>query len=433
MQLNYVTDFVAACEQMGIEYDFVSTHMYPNDGMCPPNDAANRQGQAFNADCFPGLVKAARASLPANKPLYLTEYSVGCCGENPESNSAALIFRAVSSLHDTVEVLSYWTFSMIFEEESEPTAELQGTFGLLSEHGVPKPGWAAFQLLHSHAGDTLLPTVSDPPWVGSGAVNTSGCTMAPIGCFADEAPQPACCVSNPGPNCQGCGAHACKLNSFAHFDNAPELNSPETCGRHCASAGWDVFGLQQGDCRCGMASNWQQHGQGCVANTAANCTEPCPGASSAVCGSQWNLRMFNLDCPDRQKAPNVVAFATTNSSAAQPSVSVFLSYWSEGSNPGPQKVEIQVKLGSGGAIGGVGVPASGQATLYRVDAEHANAAKVWQNSMSSVATPDAAQLAQLQAAAKPTAESVAVSISGRAASLTIDSVPPNSAYVVTLR
>ena len=101
--------------------------------------------------------------------------------------------------------------------------------------------------------------------------------------------------------------------------------------------------------------------------------------------------------------------------------------------PGPQKVEIQVKLGSGGAIGGVGVPASGQATLYRVDADHANAAKVWQNSMSSVATPDAAQLAQLQAAAMPTAESVAVSISGRAASLTIDSVPPNSAYVVTLR
>ena len=88
MQLNYVTDFVAACEKMGIEYDFVSTHMYPNDGMCPPDDAANKQGQAFNADCFPGLVKAARASLPAGKPLYLTEYSVGCCGENPESNSA---------------------------------------------------------------------------------------------------------------------------------------------------------------------------------------------------------------------------------------------------------------------------------------------------------------------------------------------------------
>ena len=50
-----------------------------------------------------------------------------------------------------------------------------------------------------------------------------------------------------------------------------------------------------------------------------------------------------------------------------------------------------------------------------------------------VATPDAAQLAQLQAAAMPTAESVAVSLSGRTASVTIDSVPPNSAYVITLR
>jgi hypothetical protein len=67
------------------------------DGMCPSNGG-------WNPDCFPSLVKNARQMLPPGKPLYLTEYSVGCCGESPEPNSAALIFRAVGALHADVSV-----------------------------------------------------------------------------------------------------------------------------------------------------------------------------------------------------------------------------------------------------------------------------------------------------------------------------------------
>ena len=424
---------------MGIAYDFVSTHMYPNDGMCPSKD----HGLKWNADCFPALVKAAKASLPPGVPLYLTEYSVGCCGENPSSNSAAMIFRAVGALHDTVEVMSYWTFSMIFEEVSEPTDELQGTFGLLSQHGVPKPGWAAFNLLHAHAGDTVLPTVSDPAWSG-GVVDTSNCTMKLLGCFADQVPNPACCSQPPvGPSCQGCGTHACKTYSFAQFNAGPEFNTPAGCMHHCASAGWDVFGLTQAECRCGMAATWQDKSMGCVLNTAANCTGPCPGGGgSATCGTQWNLRMFSMDCPDRTTAPEVVAFATMNTSDASgdaaASVSVFLSYWAEDQDQGghaSKKVELKVQLGNGGSLGGAGVPMSGQAVLFRVDPDHANAAKVWQDTMNSVSTPTVAQLAELQAAAQPSSETLAVTVDAGSgvASITVDSMPPNSAYVVTLQ
>ena len=64
-----------------------------------------------------------------------------------------------------------WCSSRRPSMRQEPTKELDGSFGLLSMHGVPKPGWAGFALLHAHAGDTLLPTVSDPPWNG-GEVST---------------------------------------------------------------------------------------------------------------------------------------------------------------------------------------------------------------------------------------------------------------------
>ena len=427
MQLNYVADFVAECTQRKIAYDFVSTHMYPNDGMCPSSDAVNAQGQKVFPDCFPALVKAAKASLPPDKPLYLTEYSVGCCGENPGSGSAALIFRAVGALSETVDVLSYWTFSMIFEEDSEPDSELDGTFGLLSVHGVPKPGWAAFKLLHAHAGDTMLPTVSDPPWDGGGAVDTSSCKSTPIGCYNDIHPDPSCCAKQPrDPNCQGCGNPACKLNAFAHFDARPTYNTPTRCMHHCASAGWDVFGVEQDQCKCGMANDWKQDAS-CVPNQASNCSEPCPGgaaAGSAMCGSQGNIRMFSLDCPDRQKAPRVVAFATSNSSgAAGAEVAVFLSYWLDGP---AEKIELQVKNMQ---------TSPSKATLYRIDPDHANAAKLWGDKMNNVATPDVQQLNQLRAAAEPVGEEQPVHVDQgtHVATVTIDSMPPNAAYVVVLQ
>ena len=441
MQLNYIADFVAECENRSIAYDFVSSHMYPNDGMCPGSSEVNQHGEHHFPDCFPALVKAAKARLPPEKPLYLTEYSVGCCGEDANPSSAALIFRAVGALSETVEVLSYWTFSMIFEENptpnAEPVAELTGTFALLSVHGVPKPGWAAFKLLHAHAGDRLLPTVSDPPWDGAGTVDTSTCKSTPIGCFNDIQRDPACCAKQPrDPKCQGCGNPACKMNSYAHFGAAPTYNTPELCMRRCAEAGWEVFGIKQAECKCGMAADWK-HGasSSCVPNQAINCTEPCPGGAmggSAMCGSQGNLRMFSLDCPGRQSAPRVVAFATANASSFDSSagvgVAVFLSYWLDGPT---QKVELRVNLQTHAT----------KATLYRIDGDHANAAKLWGDQMHSVAVPDVQQLNQLRAAAEPVGEQLPVEmvtctedrVLGSVATVTIDAMPSNAAYVVTIQ
>ena len=195
--------------------------------------------------------------------------------------------------------------------------------------------------------------------------------------------------------------------------------------RHCAAAGWDVFGLAQAQCRCGMAADWQTTARHCARNPAANCTERCPGpgGTAALCGSQGNVRMFELDCPDRHPAPPIVAFATINSSA----VAVFLSYWrdpGEHGSIGPQKIELTVKLGGSSVR---------TATLYRIDPGHASAANAWDR-MGQPDVPDVAQLEQLRAAATPVAEalSVRVDTGAHTASITVDSMPINAAYVVSL-
>ena len=216
-QLQDAAAFVTACETASppIPYDFVSTHMYPTDPQCP-------RGEQWGPDCLPAKVKALRATIDAKIPLLLTEYNVGCClgyaqhdtsaaGEcsfmyryiSRESCSqfdslpltsltifsnryaaAAFAFRTVPQLAGVVDVLSWWTFSDVFEEGGLPTTEFQDIYGLMTYHGIPKPGWRGFELLHTFAGDTQLrATVTE----AAAAQSAEGAALAPLPCYVENA------------------------------------------------------------------------------------------------------------------------------------------------------------------------------------------------------------------------------------------------------
>ena len=63
--------------------------------------------------------------------------------------AAAFIVKTVLEANGLVQAYSYWTFSDIFEENYFPSQPFQGGFGLLTLHGIAKPAYRAFQLLHS--------------------------------------------------------------------------------------------------------------------------------------------------------------------------------------------------------------------------------------------------------------------------------------------
>ncbi len=56
-----------------------------------------------------------------------------------------------------VEGYSFWTFTDIFEENYFPSVPFHGGFGLLNVHGIAKPIYRAFELLHK-LGTEGLPT-----------------------------------------------------------------------------------------------------------------------------------------------------------------------------------------------------------------------------------------------------------------------------------
>jgi xylan 1,4-beta-xylosidase len=62
--------------------------------------------------------------------------------------AAAFIVKTILEANGLVQGYSYWTFSDIFEENYFPSVPFHGGFGLQNIHGIAKPAYRAFQLLH---------------------------------------------------------------------------------------------------------------------------------------------------------------------------------------------------------------------------------------------------------------------------------------------
>ena len=84
-------------------------------------------------------------------PVYYTEWN---SSSNPrdalhdEPYAAAFCAKTILEANGLVEGYSFWTFSDIFEENYFPSEPFQGGFGLLNIHGIPKPVYRAFEILH---------------------------------------------------------------------------------------------------------------------------------------------------------------------------------------------------------------------------------------------------------------------------------------------
>jgi xylan 1,4-beta-xylosidase len=57
-------------------------------------------------------------------------------------------------------MMSYWSFSDVFEEQGIVKTPFYGGYGLIAERGIPKPAFRVFELLH-RLGDQRLPAASE--------------------------------------------------------------------------------------------------------------------------------------------------------------------------------------------------------------------------------------------------------------------------------
>ena len=138
-ELQWIPDLIRYCSRHGVPLDFVSTHVYPGD----PQTVLFGKADAYPyEEVIPrGLEQVQeqiRSSAMPHLPLFLTEWS----SQNP-----AFIAHTLKSCIGLADVMSYWTFSNVFEEQGPPMLFNSG-FGMLDQRGIARPSLHAFALMH---------------------------------------------------------------------------------------------------------------------------------------------------------------------------------------------------------------------------------------------------------------------------------------------
>lgn len=155
---EWIEEFLDDCERNNLPVDFVSTHHYPTDAL--GNEEQDTETQLANSrrSILREQVQDARRRA-RGKPLYYTEWNTSSNPRDPrhdEPYAAAFIVKTVMEASGLVEGYSFWTFSDIFDEDYFPSVPFHGGFGLLNLHGIPKPAYRAFELLHRLGTESLL-------------------------------------------------------------------------------------------------------------------------------------------------------------------------------------------------------------------------------------------------------------------------------------
>ena len=163
-QAAWVDRFIRHCAENHIPVDFVSTHVYANDlsqDVFGTNESIPRTQMVCRAmHKIHDQVKA--SSLPA-LPIMWSEYNASYKNEPDVTDSVFMgpwLADTIRQCDGLVDMLSYWTFSDVFEEQGVVKQPFYGGFGLMAEDGLPKPSFNAFKLLH-RLGDQRIEEQSD--------------------------------------------------------------------------------------------------------------------------------------------------------------------------------------------------------------------------------------------------------------------------------
>jgi xylan 1,4-beta-xylosidase len=147
----WIQEFLDFCTTNSVPVDFVSTHHYPTDAFGLPGADTVTQLEHAPRDVMRAEVAKSHDEA-RGLPLYYTEWNISSNPRDPmhdEPFAAAFITRIVMEARGLAQGYSFWTFSDIFNENYFPSVPFHGGFGILNLHGIAKPAYRAFQLLHS--------------------------------------------------------------------------------------------------------------------------------------------------------------------------------------------------------------------------------------------------------------------------------------------
>ena len=146
----WVGDFLKHTANEHVPVDFVSTHGYADDtveNLFGTNEDIPMRDRVCRAVAkVRGQIKA---SSSPQLPLLWTEWNVpGMKQVRDTSFVGPAVANTIRECDGQVDMLSFWTFSDVFEEGGPIAKPFIGEFGLRAKGGINKPSYYDFELLH---------------------------------------------------------------------------------------------------------------------------------------------------------------------------------------------------------------------------------------------------------------------------------------------
>src|SRR5690348_2078534 len=163
-QAAWVPAFLEHVHKADVPVDFVSSHVYGDD---TSQNVFHDDRPVSRADMVCKAVdkvhKEILASPSPELPLVFSEYNASYANLPNVTDTVFMgpwMANTIRECGGKIAMMSYWTFSDVFEEQGVVRTPFYGGFGLIAEDRIEKPAFNAFAMLH-RLGDVRLPLKSD--------------------------------------------------------------------------------------------------------------------------------------------------------------------------------------------------------------------------------------------------------------------------------
>ena len=159
-QAAWVDALIAHATESGAPLDFVSSHAYGNDtamdifGHAEPIAPHQMVSAAVDK-----VHRQIAASARPHIPLIWSEFNATYMSQPEITDTIYMgpwLANTIRECDGKVDMMSYWTFSDVFEEQGVIQKPFFGGFGLIAIDDLPKPAFNVFKLLHT-LGNTRIP------------------------------------------------------------------------------------------------------------------------------------------------------------------------------------------------------------------------------------------------------------------------------------
>lgn len=168
----WTRELIEFCHDKNVPLDFISYHSY---GLGGGPSGLDQYGYKklylspnlhYVSETVNSQIPVVQESPKPNLPIYITEWSASYSSRDPIHDSYFMAPFILEQLRHTESVnsMSFWTFTDVFEENGPAPRPFYGGFGLINYEGIRKPSFWAFKYL-AMLGPTELKNSDDASYV----------------------------------------------------------------------------------------------------------------------------------------------------------------------------------------------------------------------------------------------------------------------------